>query len=205
MRGFTAWPAVWKNIGVAAGDTVAVFDYDSNRFLEAFFAIPMMGAVMQMVDWRLSADQVRYTLEHAEARAILINSDFLPILEAIRDKLTHAQSVVVIAEQGGAPDTPEGYDILYEDLLSGAPERYDFPDLDEIPRPPHFTPPAPPAIPKTSTSPTVRRIWDNAGRYCFFFHRRFPVFIFKRAGCLDFYHGRRCFFPRPCLKTGSAS
>lgn len=120
-----------EKLGVAAGDTVAVFDYDSNRFLEAFFAIPMMGAVMQMVNWRLSADQVRYTLEHAEARAILINSDFLPILEAIRDKLTHVRSVVVISEQGGAPDKPGGYDMLYEDLLAGAPERYDFPDLDE--------------------------------------------------------------------------
>jgi fatty-acyl-CoA synthase len=117
--------------GVARGDTVAVFDYDSNRFLEAFFAIPMMGAVMQMVNWRLSADQIRYTLEHAEAGTILINSDFLPILEAIRDKLTHVRSVVVISEEGGAPDSPSGYEMLYEDLLASAPERYDFPDLDE--------------------------------------------------------------------------
>ena len=118
-------------LGVAPGDTVAVFDYDSNRFLEAFFAIPMMGAVMQMVNWRLSADQVRYTLEHAEAGTILINSDFLPLLEAIRDKLTHVRSVVVISEQGGAPNSPVAYDMLYEELLAGAPEHYDFPDLDE--------------------------------------------------------------------------
>jgi fatty-acyl-CoA synthase len=120
-----------EKLGVARGDTVAVFDYDSNRFLEAFFAIPMMGAVLQMVNWRLSADQIRYTIEHAEARTILINSDFLPILEAIRDKLTHVRSVVVIAEQGSVPDSPMGYDMLYEDLLAGASGRYDFPDLDE--------------------------------------------------------------------------
>ncbi len=118
-------------LGVTPGDTVAVFDYDSNRFLEAFFAIPMMGAVMQMVNWRLSADQILYTLEHAEAGTILINSDFLPILEAIRDKLTHVRSVVVISEEGGAPDSSVGFDLLYEDLLAGAPECYDFPDLNE--------------------------------------------------------------------------
>lgn len=76
-------------LGVGRGDTVAVFDYDSNRFLECFFAIPMMGAVLQMVNWRLSADQILYTLNHAEAKTILINADFLPILAEIRDQLAH--------------------------------------------------------------------------------------------------------------------
>ena len=76
-----------KKHNITSGDTVAVFDYDSNRFLEAFFAVPMMGAVLQMVNWRLSAGQIQYTLNHAEAKIILINSDFLPILETIREKL----------------------------------------------------------------------------------------------------------------------
>ena len=120
-----------QKLGVAPGDTVAVFDYDSNRFLEAFFAIPMMGAVMQMVNWRLSVDQIHYTLDHAEAQIIIINSDFLPIIETIRSRLTRVKSIVVIAEEGGAPDTKVAYDLLYEDLLADAPAHYDFPDLDE--------------------------------------------------------------------------
>ena len=111
--------------------TVAVFDYDSNRFLECFFAVPMMGAVLQMVNWRLSADQILYTLNHAEAKTILINGDFLPILEAIGDKLEHAQSVVVIPEDGKAPETSVDYDALYEKVLADAPAAFDFPDLDE--------------------------------------------------------------------------
>jgi len=45
-------------LGVAQGDMVAVFDYDSYRYLECFFAIPMMGAVLQTINWRLSSDQV---------------------------------------------------------------------------------------------------------------------------------------------------
>ena len=110
-----------ENLGVNKGDTVAVFDYDSNRFLECFFAIPMMGAVMQMVNWRLSADQILYTLNHAEASVIIINADFLPILSTIREKLTNVRSVVVISEDGKAPDTPVSYDTLYEDLLDEAP------------------------------------------------------------------------------------
>ncbi len=120
-----------KSLGVGQGDTVAVFDYDSNRFLECFFAIPMMGAVMQMVNWRLSADQILYTLNHAEAETILINADFLPILDGIRDKLTHAREIVVISETGAAPESAVDYASLYEPLLAGASARFDFPDLDE--------------------------------------------------------------------------
>ena len=118
-------------IGIEPGDTVAVFDYDSHRFLECLFAIPMMGAVLQMVNWRLSADQVRYTLNHAEAKVVLIHRDFLPILERIRETLKHVQSVVVIDDSATAPETAVPVRATYEDMLSAAPPRFDFPDLDE--------------------------------------------------------------------------
>ena len=120
-----------KKRGITAGDTVAVFDYDSNRFLEAFFAIPMMGSVLQMVNWRLSAEQIQYTVNHAEAKLVIINSDFLPILENIREKLTNVKTIVVIAEHGGVPETSLNIDATYEDMLSDAAPAYDFPDLDE--------------------------------------------------------------------------
>src|SRR6516164_4394209 len=55
------------SIGVHPGDTVGVLDWDSNRFLEAFFAIPMMGAVLQTVNVRLSPEQIVYTINHAGA------------------------------------------------------------------------------------------------------------------------------------------
>jgi fatty-acyl-CoA synthase len=69
-----------NRLGVKAGNTVAVFDYDSHRYLECFFAVPMMGAVLQTVNWRLSTDQIVYTLNHAEADLIITNASFLPIL-----------------------------------------------------------------------------------------------------------------------------
>ncbi len=120
-----------EKLGVKAGDTVAVFDYDSNRFLECFFAIPMMGAVLQMVNWRLSAEQIVYTINHAEAKVIVINSDFLPILKEIRPKLERVKAVVVIPEQGTVPDTGLKIDAVYDDMLKAASPSYDFPDLDE--------------------------------------------------------------------------
>ncbi len=120
-----------SGLGVQPGQTVAVFDYDSHRFLECFFAIPMMGAVLQMVNWRLSPEQVLYTLNHAEAGTIIINVDFLPILAAIRDRLETVSKVVLIREDDGTAKKPEAGGIEYEAMLSKAPAEYDFPDLDE--------------------------------------------------------------------------
>ncbi|MEE4262092.1 MAG: AMP-binding protein, partial [Desulfobacteraceae bacterium] len=122
---------ILTDLGAAAGDTIAVFDYDSHRYLECFFAIPMIGAVLQTVNWRLSAQQIAYTVNHAEAKMIIINGDFLPILEEIYDKLETVKTVVVIAENGATPDARIGTAAEFEDLMRSASGSYDFPDLDE--------------------------------------------------------------------------
>ena len=120
-----------EKLDVKPGDTVAVFDYDSHRYLECFFAIPMMGAVLQTINWRLSADQILYTINHAEAKMIIIHADFLPILEDIRDKLETAKTVVLISEAEVKPDTRLKFVAEYEKLLQSVSAAYAFPDLDE--------------------------------------------------------------------------
>lgn len=77
-----------KEMGLQPGNTVAVMDWDSNRYLECFFAVPMMGCVLQTVNVRLSPEQIAYTLNHAQADVLLVNSDFLPLLKQIRGELT---------------------------------------------------------------------------------------------------------------------
>ncbi len=120
-----------KKLGVAKGDIVAVFDYDSHRYLECFFAIPMMGAVLQTINWRLSVDQILYTLNHAEAKVIIIHAEFLPILENIRDKLETVQKFVIIDEDDDAAGPKLKGDALYEHMLQSGSPAYAFPDLDE--------------------------------------------------------------------------
>jgi len=75
------------NAGVKPGDTVAVLDWDTPRYLECFFAVPMIGAVLHTVNVRLSPDQVLYTMNHAEDDLVLIHDDFLPLMEQINDQL----------------------------------------------------------------------------------------------------------------------
>jgi fatty-acyl-CoA synthase len=122
---------VLETLGLSRGDTVAVFDYDSNRYLECFFAIPMVGAVLQTVNWRLSAEQIVYTINHAEARMIIINSDFLPLLTKLHPQLKTVQTIVAISEDGAQLKADLPLVGEYEALLEKAPGRYDFPDLDE--------------------------------------------------------------------------
>jgi fatty-acyl-CoA synthase len=120
-----------ERLGLKPGDTLAVFDYDSHRYLECFFAIPMMGAVLQTLNWRLSAEQMLYTINHAEAKMIIIHTDFLPILEDIRDKLEAAKTIVLISEDVGRPEARLQFAAEYEEVLQSGSADFAFPDLDE--------------------------------------------------------------------------
>lgn len=119
-------------LGVKAGDTVAVLDWDSHRYLECFFAVPMLGAVLHTVNVRLTPEQILYTVNHAEDDVILVHRDFLPILEAVKGRIDTVKKFVLLADDGEAP---AGGGIAfageYEALLAGAPARFAFRDFDE--------------------------------------------------------------------------
>jgi len=118
-------------LGIGEGDTVCVFDYDSHRYLECYFAVPMMGAVLHTQNWRLSPGQILYTMNHAEDDVVLIHEDFLPLLEQIRGQLTTVKKIILITESGSAKKAAP-FDGEYEEMLKGAEPFYDFPDdLDE--------------------------------------------------------------------------
>jgi len=121
---------VLDNLGVESGMTVAVLDWDSHRYLECFFAIPMMGAVLQTVNIRLSPAQVAYTMRHANAEVALVHRDFLPLLAEIRSELPQLRKVVVI-DDGMGGELPVGSNGEYEVLISTAPGGYQFPEFDE--------------------------------------------------------------------------
>ena len=118
-------------LGVQPGDTVAVMDWDSHRYLECFFAVPMMGAVLQTVNIRLAPEQILYTLNHAGAKTLLVNSDFLPCLDQIKDKLETVRAFVQIAD--GPEPTPSeiAFASEYERLLASGSQNHEFPDFDE--------------------------------------------------------------------------
>jgi len=117
--------------GVKPGDTVAVMDWDTPRYLECFFAIPMIGAVLHTVNVRLSPEQIGYTINHAEDDLILVHDDFLPILESIKDEIRTVRRYIQLTDAPEARSTSLESAGEYEALLAKAGKHFDFPDFDE--------------------------------------------------------------------------
>ncbi|WP_432696109.1 fatty acid--CoA ligase [Marinobacterium sp. YM272] len=119
-----------KAAGIGPGDTVAVMDWDSHRYLECFFAVPMVGAVLHTVNIRLSPGQILYTMNHAEDDLVLVHDDFLPIIDGIKDQLETVKGYIQLTDQ---TENACKFDGLgeYEALLAQAGTEYEFPDFDE--------------------------------------------------------------------------
>ncbi|MFO7989812.1 MAG: fatty acid--CoA ligase [Desulfotignum sp.] len=123
--------AMLKNAGVGAGDTVAVMDWDSHRYLECFFAVPMMGAVLHTINIRLTPEQLIYTINHAEDDVILVNTEFVPLLESVKDRFDTVKKVVVLSDTGEIPESALEFAGEYEALMADTAPEYDFPEFDE--------------------------------------------------------------------------
>jgi fatty-acyl-CoA synthase len=118
-------------LGVKPGDTVGVMDWDTHRYLECYFAVPMMGAVLLTINVRLSPEQILYTINNAEAAVILVNGAFLPILELEWERLAPGKKLVLLNDLESAPETPLPLCAEYEAMLADADPRFRFPELDE--------------------------------------------------------------------------
>ncbi len=125
------------NLGIGPGSTVAVMDWDSHRYLECFFAVPVLGAILHTVNVRLSPEQMLYTINHAEDDIILVHEDFIPIIDVIKDQITTTRKFLILSDRvyGDAPSGPilTSFETVgeYESLLADASDTFDFTDFDE--------------------------------------------------------------------------
>ena len=130
---------VLKDMGLQAGDVVAVMDWDSHRYLEAYFAVPMSGMILQTVNVRLAEDKVLYTINHSKPKALLLNAEFEPMAKNYRNEAPSIEKIIWLddaqysendtkTEQANIPDYAEGE---YEAMLAAANDEFDFPDFDE--------------------------------------------------------------------------
>jgi fatty-acyl-CoA synthase len=120
-----------STLGVRPGATVAMMDWDSHRYLECFFAVPMMGAVLHTVNIRISPEQVLYTINHAKDDVILVNAEFAPLLESIHAKIRSGVKLVLINDVAETPRTSLPFAAEYESMLDRASPTFDFPQLAE--------------------------------------------------------------------------
>jgi fatty-acyl-CoA synthase len=121
-----------SSMGVTKGSKVAVVDIDTNRYLEAYYAVPMMGAILHTVNVRLPPEQIAFTLMHAEDDIVMVRDEFLPIAMKISPQLKTVKGVVTMSDSGVAPSSSPSLPNTryYEDLMKSE-TRFEFPELDE--------------------------------------------------------------------------
>ena len=134
-------------LGVKAGDTVAVMDWDNHRSLECFFALPMMAAILHTINVRLSPEQILYTINHAEDDVILVHADFIAVIDQIKDRFERPIKLVYLSEEAEF-ELPENCILDYESMLEPRAVNSSLMSSTKIRRQPLFIPPAPPVNPR---------------------------------------------------------
>ncbi|MEO7196033.1 MAG: long-chain fatty acid--CoA ligase [Pseudonocardiaceae bacterium] len=126
-----------RGLGVTGDQRVATFQWNNQEHLEAYLAIPAMGAVVHTLNPRLTPDQVAWIANHARDDVVIVDGSLVPLLARALPAMTTVRHVMVV----GQVDTPAGMSALegagkrvhaYHELLAAAPEEFDWPtDIDE--------------------------------------------------------------------------
>jgi len=119
-------------LGIKPGDRVATLAWNTARHMELYFAVAGIGAICHTINPRLSTEQMRYILEHAEDRVLFFDLTFA---DAVAETCKGSKSLlarVVLTDASHRPNHPELSDVLtYEEMIAGHSENYDWPEFDE--------------------------------------------------------------------------
>jgi acyl-CoA synthetase (AMP-forming)/AMP-acid ligase II len=119
-------------LGVNPSDRIATIAWNTQRHFELYYAISGIGAVCHTMNPRLFAEQVVYVVNHASDRYIFVDLTFVPLVEALFDKLPGVEGYVIMTDAEHMPaDSKLPNLICYEDLIAGKPETYEWPVFDE--------------------------------------------------------------------------
>ncbi len=118
-----------KSLGVEQGDVVGTFCWNHQEHLEAYFAIPSMGAVLHMLNIRLFPEQLTFVIEDGGDKVIIVDDSLIPLLAKVKDDLGAVEHIIVV---GDGDASALGRDVIrYDDLIADQPTSFDWPELDE--------------------------------------------------------------------------
>jgi len=121
-----------RGVGITGDQRVGTFMWNNQEHMEAYLAIPSMGAVLHTLNIRLFPEQVSYIATHAEDQVVICDSSLVPLLAKVIADMPTVHTVVVTGDADTAPIEGSGKQILrYDDLLAGGETSYDWPDVDE--------------------------------------------------------------------------
>ena len=109
-----------KDYGISEDMCVGVMDWDTHRYLEYFFAVPMMGATLFTINVRLSPAQVLYMINHSQTDLLIVHQDFMSLIDNIKSDFD--RDIIIVKIGSGEK---------YEQWIGDAPIDFHFPDFDE--------------------------------------------------------------------------
>ncbi|MGD6761230.1 long-chain fatty acid--CoA ligase [Streptomyces sp. BH097] len=124
--------ALRDELGVREDDRVATLMWNNAEHVEAYFAVPCMGAVLHTLNLRLPAEQLAWIVNHAADKVVIVNGSLLPMIAPLLSKLPTVEHLVVSGPgdrsvlDGASAQVHE-----YEELIADRPTTYDWPELDE--------------------------------------------------------------------------
>lgn len=114
-------------LGVGAGDRVATLGWNHYRHLEAYFAVPCLGAILHTLNLRLHASELAYIANHAKDKVVIVDRSLLSTLNAFLPQVPSIEHVIVVSDDGPSPSGA----LDYERLIRDEPESFPWPSLDE--------------------------------------------------------------------------
>ncbi|WP_433144864.1 long-chain fatty acid--CoA ligase [Actinomadura nitritigenes] len=121
-----------RALGVDGDQRVATFMWNNTEHLEAYLAVPSMGAVLHTLNLRLFPDQLVYIANHAEDYAVIVDGSLIPLLAPVLPQMKTVRHVVVVGDGDTAPLEAAGKELhSYEELLAAASPEFDWPEIDE--------------------------------------------------------------------------
>lgn len=118
-------------MGLEHGDRIATMAWNDYRHLECYYGISGAGYICHTINPRLFPEQLIFIINHAEDRWILTDVMFVPLLEAIADKIVGVEGFIVMTDEAHMPETALKNVLCYETLIAKEASDYDWPELDE--------------------------------------------------------------------------
>lgn len=121
-----------RGLGVTGDQRVGTFMWNNAEHLEAYLAVPAMGAVLHTLNIRLFPEQLVFVANHGEDHVIIVDPTLLPLLNPQLPELSTVKHIIVTGEDTSGVEAPEGMTVhSYEALIADQPGTFDWPEVDE--------------------------------------------------------------------------
>ena len=118
-------------LGVDQGDVVGTFCWNHQEHVEAYFAVPCMGAVLHQLNIRLFPDQLAFVIDDLGDRVIIVDDSLIPVLAPVLDEVSSPEVFVVVGDGDASALAPHGRVVRYDELLAASEPLAAWPELDE--------------------------------------------------------------------------